>query len=474
MEHNEGNAIRRYKEYQLKHLPAGETLESLWMQGFDKDAYPELDTIDALKAYLNQAEKYVKVLTTAARYRQEHFEQFIECNPERIEDDGHKVWREGMNKLADDANKTLQEWKSVHSDMLDEYIANQENHKPPVFLSTRNVDYVSKKQVSEKIVSRPNTSVKQRNYAKKQKNLQKKQSKAQKDKTDHEILDCKIKDMNEKSDIVNKKHGVNIKIEYLISVLDLYTDMRDDAMLDNILEKFIECHDNLNKASILKDYSWENIFALFQKIFQVTHKLPNLGQTSSDKDFHMVDIIMNTMLYMLRFIFVDDIQTDLQAFFSCFITYYISLLDPSTMLISNHNHFDDILSVALYKLGIYYGNDYSKIFGFIQELFARGVDINLVAPHQEQWFLHYIYALFHESYYIANTRQLLLLKNCDSTYIRAVFNNNKIDWLSPPAFDHLKYKAIGRLIKWPFCFRYPSKERVETYKSLLATIKKKL
>jgi hypothetical protein len=74
------------------------------------------DTITGLQEYLEQTRKYVRVITKAAEYREDHYVRFIkpgEAAGIRFEDEGHRYWREGMNRLAADAHQTFQRWNRL-------------------------------------------------------------------------------------------------------------------------------------------------------------------------------------------------------------------------------------------------------------------------------------------------------------------------------------------------------------------------
>lgn len=119
-------AIEKYKTYQLKVSSKG-SLNSLALQDFDPDSYEGIDTIDALKLYLDQSKKYVKVLKNAADYREEHYRQFIKPIKGKEEEEGHKVWRLGMNRLAKEAEDKYLKWKKTHENLLEKLIKKNKN-----------------------------------------------------------------------------------------------------------------------------------------------------------------------------------------------------------------------------------------------------------------------------------------------------------------------------------------------------------
>ncbi len=121
MELAEKAAIGKYKSCQLKVSAKPGSLNSLALQDFDPNAYDGIDTIDALKLYLDQSKRYVKFMKNAAETRESHYRNFIKPN-RKIEDEGHKAWRIGMNRMAKEAEDKYLMWKKKHEDMMEKLI----------------------------------------------------------------------------------------------------------------------------------------------------------------------------------------------------------------------------------------------------------------------------------------------------------------------------------------------------------------
>ena len=120
-------SIGLYKDYQHKYLPNVDTLADLILPNFDAEAYPGVDYVSALKTYLDDNAKYVRHLVRAAQLRQQHYEDFI--RDRKDEDEGHKRWREGMNKIAEDAQEKLSYWQQIHDEKLDRLVKRQKERK---------------------------------------------------------------------------------------------------------------------------------------------------------------------------------------------------------------------------------------------------------------------------------------------------------------------------------------------------------
>lgn len=120
MDTDEYYYIQLYKNYANNHLPETTTLAGLWAPDFDQEAYPGLDFISALRAYLDDLDPYCSVLNKAAQLRQNHYEMFIKNK--KVEDQGHRAWREGMNDMATDCREKFEYWSEIHDRALDEYI----------------------------------------------------------------------------------------------------------------------------------------------------------------------------------------------------------------------------------------------------------------------------------------------------------------------------------------------------------------
>ena len=123
----EERAIATYKEAANK-LPKQSYLLDYALPDFQQTAH-KLDTsFDALQEYIRAAEPYVGLLANAALLRQAHYEKFIRTK--RVEEAGHRIWREGINQLVVDARKRLSHWKAVGEELFVALIA--ETPAPPV------------------------------------------------------------------------------------------------------------------------------------------------------------------------------------------------------------------------------------------------------------------------------------------------------------------------------------------------------
>ncbi len=184
MQPDEANYIASYKDYAEAHLPEVETLAGLWSPDFDEKAYPALDFISALRAYLNELHPYCAALNRAAQLRQQHYDMFIQNR--QAEDDGHRAWREGINAIARDCEEKSTYWTSIHDRALTELIDRQEleqaksaKRELKLDLTARNVDlderqktakkYVQPKSFNPKsIVARPRLSEAEKNRRKRE------------------------------------------------------------------------------------------------------------------------------------------------------------------------------------------------------------------------------------------------------------------------------------------------------------------
>lgn len=183
----EGRAISLYKEYHLNKLPITETIDGLWLQDFDEEAYPDLDTISALQCYLDNAKTYTATLSRAAELRELHYQEFIrpyENDGSVTEDPKHSYWRLAMNAVAIAARVSLLKWQNIHATLLDKLITEQEKRSlqkelqamrqvsPPVKLSTRNVDFDPTRKSTSETVNRPTISEAEK---RRRKNIRKKE-----------------------------------------------------------------------------------------------------------------------------------------------------------------------------------------------------------------------------------------------------------------------------------------------------------
>lgn len=148
MDNGEREAIKNYKEYQLKWLPNAKTLEKLYAADFEieYDSYSENrlgDVVDRLKIYLDVLREYTKRIVRAAHLRQKHFEMFL---VEATEDKDHRDWRLGMNEIAVDCQEKLAYWTNFQNQEFDKLVTNREseerrNRKLPRYLRAENVDH---------------------------------------------------------------------------------------------------------------------------------------------------------------------------------------------------------------------------------------------------------------------------------------------------------------------------------------------
>jgi len=137
-----------YKEYAEKHLPNFPTLEDYWASDFELSAYPDApDYLAGLEQYLTELSKYTKHLVKAAYLRHEHFLTFIDGHYD--EDQGHRVFRVGLNKIAEDACEKLAYWTNIRDELLDKHIRAFEQKEARIRLrlndvdmSCNNVDYI--------------------------------------------------------------------------------------------------------------------------------------------------------------------------------------------------------------------------------------------------------------------------------------------------------------------------------------------
>lgn len=150
MQLNDAEAIDAYKSYAKNHLPQVDTLGGLWAPEFDPNAYPDRDYVSALLAYLDALDPYCNALNRAAYLRQYHYELFIQHK--RQENDEHRAWREGMNRIAEDCLKKSQYWSTIHDRLLAKLIVDQElqqrrdeQRRAPVDVTIRNPDVDSSK-----------------------------------------------------------------------------------------------------------------------------------------------------------------------------------------------------------------------------------------------------------------------------------------------------------------------------------------
>jgi hypothetical protein len=143
MSSEEQIAIAKYKEYQKKYLPNVRTIEGLYAADFD----PETENVfDELKNYLSELSTYTKHITRAAHLRQEHYLQYIVSAVSavsKVEEPGHKAWREGMNAVAKDCRQKLDRWSKIFDQKFEQIISHSysEDTVISVDLTARNCDY---------------------------------------------------------------------------------------------------------------------------------------------------------------------------------------------------------------------------------------------------------------------------------------------------------------------------------------------
>jgi len=191
---SEREAIGRYKEYFDDHFGVVDNLQQLWLSPFDRAAYPDVDPIDALALYIEEAKTFAHHLRLAALYRQQHYEMYLMANGS--EDAGHRHWREGLNRAGDHAARLLQQAerefdagfdqlaaaKPESTEELDDFVFKTKNPKP----RTHNVAHIPK-------IKKPVLSKRQLLHR-----LQcAKRVKEFDDKRDHAILDVAIKEREE-------------------------------------------------------------------------------------------------------------------------------------------------------------------------------------------------------------------------------------------------------------------------------------
>jgi len=253
----ERSAIALYKDYQQKHLPDTETLAGLWAPNFDRSLYSNLDYLGAIRAYLNDLEPYVKVLERAAYLRQQHFDNFINNNKNRrIEEEGHRRWREGMNMIAADARQKYDHWKTIHDLYLEKAIDEYDNNNFDINrdksneellyrnLGARNVDHNNNRNNNSDNNNSDNRKIVQRPpLSKQEKERRKKLTKAYAKKRRQEeesIINKAAKDYTEEYDQIDNlrfKYDSNyIKPTNASYLVDIYLSLKiDDPLASNYL-----------------------------------------------------------------------------------------------------------------------------------------------------------------------------------------------------------------------------------------------
>lgn len=164
----ERDSIARYEEAKT-YLPMTETVAGLAPSDFDHSAYPEYadDRLVALDCYLKELRPYTMRLVRAAELRQDHYERFI-VRAGRIEERGHRLWREEMNNLAAECQSMLTYWQNERelafdsavetSEKMMEEESRRERVKVTINLRVRNVEYDVKEKAKKHAVPRPRLS----------------------------------------------------------------------------------------------------------------------------------------------------------------------------------------------------------------------------------------------------------------------------------------------------------------------------
>lgn len=167
-------SVQYYKQYAKDNLPQKETLEGYWAPDFsiDNDDIDllQLDQFDINKLdnYLFDLNKYVRCITEAASRRQLHYDTFKQYP--NIEDIGHKMWREGMNLIAKDAQEKFNKWSNIRDKLFDKYITQSElqeltkRYSPPCNIAIKNVDLISidEKKIKQKTKQKTKTKTKEK------------------------------------------------------------------------------------------------------------------------------------------------------------------------------------------------------------------------------------------------------------------------------------------------------------------------
>jgi hypothetical protein len=210
-----------YKEYADKHLPQYEHLWQYEVDDFDENAYDEKSKLDKLESYLKDLVLYAKHLTRAAFLRQSHYEDYIDGTME--EDEGHQIWRLGMNQIAEDAWEKLTYWQEASDGLFKEHVKRFERSEAKkaariVDLDAKNVDFTPDPIPKAKPVRPPKISQVQKNIRRKNR-IQRLKTKNEKD---EKLLD-KMISHNEQQDqlIENISDDIIIDPEQIFSELQI-------------------------------------------------------------------------------------------------------------------------------------------------------------------------------------------------------------------------------------------------------------
>ena len=158
LSYDERVAIRLYKRIS-KRLPRYWTLSGYWVTNFDGNTY------DELVVYLKDLKRYLDVLTKSTKYRQQHYEIFIKGK--RIEDSGHRTWREAMNTITKDADAKYRYWSDVEDLEFSKFVP--ASPIPDISIINVDLDDLDDENIPEdiSIVEPPQLSIREKNRRKK-------------------------------------------------------------------------------------------------------------------------------------------------------------------------------------------------------------------------------------------------------------------------------------------------------------------
>lgn len=214
----ENEAIAAYKEYQRDNFKGIETLGDFVLPDFDREAYPKLDDVSALHAYIEDSREYVLRLKNAASLRQNHYDRFI--RGKREEDPGHRHFREGLNDIVEDAEEKLQYWSQIYDSKFDTLVAVQERRQTNIrkYYDIPVVDSMPRKKKSKLVPPPLKMSRREIEKREKLKREAKSRNDKLKDKKDHKAIDDVIK-----SDLI-----LNQKFEF--GEGEIEADLADEAI----------------------------------------------------------------------------------------------------------------------------------------------------------------------------------------------------------------------------------------------------
>lgn len=460
MKRDEAYYISLYKDYTEKHLPEVETLAGLWAPDFDETAYPNLDFVSALQAYLNDLEPYCKVLSKAAELRQDHYRLFIENKIN--EDSGHRNWREGMNFMADDCQEKLKYWKEIHSKALNELIeedeiekAKESSKKLNIDISIRNYDLEERKTQKDKtkrfnpkhIVKRPPLSAKEKKRRLRQHQAWVKARRALEDKMLDEVIGTNEEELLE-YDVYNNPNARNVDA-------DEFIEMCQKIGLDNFA---------VNKFNGIKH---SEIIKIIKSI-------------NFDLDLHSNDYfreIRKIVEYFLRIVYSLDINNDLNArrknnsfnvLYTRFTLYLIQIISDIDNI-----HFGVMLATVLdlfenneefKQLNVTTFDANTALWEFIAAIcvFTDPSDITeLDKVHRESDLLTYIITVYLNAFYtvyvklIFNARTVL-----DKKGARLLYNNPNFHGFHEPNFNRKLLTKYSQFVE----FKEEWRREVATFK----------